>query len=205
MTGGIYCEISLSPLYDKNKIISVNKRMEEIIGKHTEPVIVDLYMYQKVCNVWHEILSKRMNDILSRWTRGGLRYYFNRTVDLTRSICFGVYYNNKLQRTYRFQGGSNEMQPIRRHRENPETRASQFLKEYKLYDKHGYALVIAATMPYAVQQEAGNGYAVLEWVMNDLLKDVYKFNGDKAISSERGSLASPKYGYIFESTGSRGV
>ena len=208
MIGGIYCEAYLGEFYKTDTLESVNRRTMELFGAPALPS--DKTLRESITDTWYTKISRRMGRILSSWRVPGNRGYYNRTVDLTRSICLGIYYRGKLRRMYRFTGGKSEKKPWEanewqqelkpsvisrlsnlgktRH-PDPAARSQAFLRQYQLIYKRGFSIVIAATMPYAVKLEKGMGINVLNSVINRMLQDVYKFkDGDKAII----------YGYVFE-------
>lgn len=222
MIGGIYCEASLGPIYDNGKLMSVRQGMQRLFGeKNLIPRGEDLN--EQIINYWYNDISRRMGKILSSWKNPTNRGFYNRTVDLTRSICLGVYHNGSLKRMYRFTGGHREMGMFNssgnasdmgtfrmelvsydKH-PNPATRATQFLKEYDLLTKKGFTVVIAATMPYAVRLEyngnkagsktnySGYNLPVLKDVVNRMLAAVYDF--------KKNNTGGVFYGYVFETGG----
>ena len=222
MIGGIYCEASLGPIYDNGVLMSVRQGMQRLFGeKNIVPKGETLN--EQIINYWYNDISRRMGRILSSWKNPTNRGYYNRTVDLTRSICLGVYHNGKLKRMYRFTGGHREMGMFDssgnasdmstfrmelvsydKH-PSPAARAIQFLKEYELIYRNDFTVVIAATMPYAVRLEYnGNGAGsqtgykgynlpVLKDVVNRMLAAVYDFKKDN-----KGGVM---YGYVFETGG----
>lgn len=215
MTGGIYCEVPLGPIYKEGTIVSIHEHMKNLFGS-SKGVPDNKTITDWIIDTWYTNVSRKMGRILSSWKVPGNRGYYNRTVDLTRSFCMGVYKNGKLRKMYRFTGGSKEketfepsdqgtspsMGDLKRmswlaHRRHPDPaeRAESFLKGYDLVHKTGYAVVIAATMPYAVRLEAGYRLPVLSMVINRMTATLDEFNG-----SSKGI-----YGYIFESTGDYGI
>lgn len=220
MIGGIYCEASLGPIYDNGTLMSVRKGMQRLFGENNIIPNGDT-LNEQIVNYWYKDVSTKMSKILSSWKPPTNRGYYNRTADLTRSICLGVYHNGNLKRMYRFTGGSKHekytqsengsgssdkdtihMQYIGATRHpDPAARAKQFLESYDLIHKKDFALVIAATMPYAVRLEYGGrkgdntgGYAlpVLKLVVNRMLSGVYDFK-----KRDSGVF----YGYVFETGG----
>lgn len=214
MTGGIYCEVPLGPIFQEGKIVSIHEHMKTFFGT-SKGVPDNKTITDWIIDTWYNNVSRKMGRILSSWRVPGNRGYYNRTVDLTRSFCMGVYKNGKLRKKYRFTGGSREKEALeasdmgtspskgdmkrlswlgaRRH-PDPADRAESFLKDYDLVHKSGYAVVIAATMPYAVRLEIGYQLPVLGMVINRITSTLDEFNGgSKGI-----------YGYIFESTGGYG-
>lgn len=209
MTGGIYCEVPLRG-YNERTLGSVKSRMLDLFGTTNGfPTTEDFNI--EVINYWYKKVSKKMASILSSWKVPGNRGYYNRTVDLTRSICLGIYFNGKLRKMYRFTGGHSELTPytpsdygsmpskstaiklnylgMTRH-PDPAIRAQQFLDGYNLINTKGFVLVVAATMPYAVKLEITLRLPVLSMVINRILQPVYEFGSGR-----------PFYGYIFEKTG----
>ncbi len=212
MIGGIYCEATLGPVFDNGKLMSAQQKMQKLFNASPKSFRGDT-MNEAIVNYWYTNVSRKMAKILSSWKPPTNRGYYNRTVDLTRSICLGIYHNGKLKRAYRFTGGHSEkgaLQPSdlgsepsvddtarmswlgRTRHPDPAQRAKQFLEDYDVMYKSGFSIVIAATMPYAVKLEKGLYIPVLSMVVNRMLADVYQFK-----SRESGVL----YGYIFESTG----
>ena len=196
MTGGIYCESYIGRVYDEGKFESIHERMNRLFGSSLG-LPSNKTLTQQVIDAWYNIVSRKMGRVLSSWSAPGNRGFKNRTVDLTRSICMGVYKDGKLRRMYRFTGGSSEESPTGRERHpDPDSRAQQFLNDYDLVHKRDYAIVIAATMPYAVRLEAEYGYNVLYDVINRIISSIEEYSGGKSKSL---------YGYIFESTGEYGA
>ena len=221
MIGGIYCESSLGPIYKEKTLESVRHKFQRLVGTG-EIVPKGDTLNEQIVNHFYDKISRKMGRILSSWRPPTNRGYYNRTVDLTRSICLGIYHNGDLKRMYRFQGGSREKgmaessdlgsnssvvstlrMEIRaqNHHPDPAARAKQFLEEYELIYKKDFTVVIAATMPYAVRLEYGGmkgdntgGYAlpVLKLVINRMMSEVYDFK-------ERSS--GTVYGYVFETGG----
>lgn len=221
MIGGIYCEASLGPIFDNGVIMSVRQGMQRLFGEK-EIIPRGETLSEQIINYWYEDVSKRMSKILSSWKVPTNRGYYNRTSDLTRSICLGVYHNGKLKRTYRFTGGQQhekytqsemgsgtsygdtvhlQYMGATKH-PNPAARAREFLEGYDLIHKKDFTVVIAATMPYAVRLEYsgqfGNnsgGYAlpVLRLVVNRMLSGIYDF--------KKGNKSGVFYGYVFENGG----
>ena len=220
MIGGIYCEASLGPIYDKGRLMSVRQGMQRLFG---EKYIVPRgeTLNEQIIDYWYKDVSRRMSKILSSWKVPTNRGYYNRTADLTRSICLGIYHKGKLKRMYRFTGGSQHekytqsdqgvgsstkdtihMQYMGSTRHpDPAARAREFLESYDVLYRNDFSVVIAATMPYAVRLEYGGrvgdntgGYAlpVLKLVVNRMLAGVYDFK-----SRESGTV----YGYVFETGG----
>lgn len=174
MTGGIYCEVTLGTIYEERLLGRVNDRMRSLFGASLPGVLAKSgSLTQAIIDHWYTDVSRKMGRILSSWTVPGNRGYYNRTVDLTRSICLGVYYRGKLRKMYRFTGGHRELSAfsssdngtgtsekssfrlwaLSRNHPDPAARAASFLQSFKLTYKTGYTLVIAATMPYAVRLE----------------------------------------------------
>jgi hypothetical protein len=221
MIGGIYCEAALGPIYDNGKLMSVRQGMRQLFEeKNLTPRGETLN--EQIINYWYEEVSTRMSKILSSWKAPRNREFFNRTTDLTRSICLGVYYNGKLRRMYRFNGGHREKMPMEPSNDatvsdtirmeelsiyhpDPASRAKQFLEEYDLIHKKDFTVVIAATMPYAVRLEkaggvgkdgkrySGYGLHVLKDVVNRMLAGVYNF--------KKQNFGGVLYGYVFETGG----
>lgn len=222
MIGGIYCEASLGPVYDNGVLMSVRQGMQRLFGANLEGLRGET-INDKIINYWYNDVSRKMSKILSSWKPPTNRGYYNRTVDLTRSICLGVYHNGSLKRMYRFEGGSRErgmadasdlgsnssvVSTLRmevraqNHHPDPASRAKAFLESYDLIHRKDFTVVIAATMPYAVRLEYsgqfGNnsgGYAlpVLRLVVNRMLSGIYDF--------KKGNKGGVFYGYVFENGG----
>lgn len=219
MIGGIYCEATLGFIVDNGLILSVRQGMKNLFGDKDIIPKGDTFNEQ-IINYWYNDISKKMGKILSSWKYPTNRGYFNRTVDLTRSICLGIYYNGKLKRMYRFTGGKRERTAFspsenasvkdtirmedysRTSHPNPASRAKEFLDKYETIGKKGFSIVIAATMPYAVRLEhngsiggiyRGYNIPVLKHVVNRMLASVYDFKKE--------NKSGVFYGYVFESTG----
>lgn len=221
MIGGIYCEAALGPIYDEGKLESVRQKFKRLIGT-SEILPKGKTLNEQIINHFYDDVSKRMGKILSSWSPPTNRGYYNRTVDLTRSICLGVYHNGNLMRMYRFTGGSRERgmsQPsdlgsnsskndtLRMEligydlHPSPADRAKKFLESYDLLHKKDFVVVIAATMPYAVRLEYNGGTGtykgynipVLKLVVNRMLSGVYNF--------KKGNTGGVMYGYVFETGG----
>ena len=220
MIGGIYCESSLGPIYSEGRLESVRQKFQRLLGQG-EFVPKGETLNSQIINHFYSAVSKKMSQVLSSWKPPTNRGYYNRTADLTRSICLGVYLNGKLRKMYRFTGGQRNEKMTQsdqgvgsstkdtihmqymgytRH-PDPAARAKEFLESYDLIYKNGFTVVIAATMPYAVRLEYGGevgdntgGYAipVLKLVINRMLSAVYDF---------KGRSSGTVYGYVFESTG----
>lgn len=193
MTGGIYCEVHLTS-FDKQTLTNVRQKMQQLFAAgHLIPRGDSLT--QQIINYWYNNVSRKMGRILSSWSVPTNRGYYNRTVDLTRSICLGVYSNGKLRRMYRFSGGRSEALPrttSKRHHPVPAERAESFLSEYQLVHAKGFSIVIAATMPYAVRLEKEYSRPVLLGVISRIIKSIQEF-----ATQDKDQI----YGYIFESTG----
>lgn len=197
MTSGIYCEVPLGTIYEEKVLGRVHSRMRKLIGTSAGVPTQDS-LTQTIVNYWYNKVSRRMSKILSSWKPPANRGFYNRTVDLTRSICLGIYYRGKIRRTYRFTGGSSEKTPWQNGEKHPDpaARAQAFLNDYELLYKTGFSIVIAATMPYAVILESKKNIPVLSMVVNRMLTEVYEFKQSAALSDMLKS--SPIYGYIFE-------
>ena len=213
MIGGIYCEAGIGTVFDEGLLISVRERMKQIFNSTGKLPKGDT-LNEQITNYWYTAISRRMGRVLSSWRPPTNRGYYNRTVDLTRSICLGVYYNGTLKRMYRFTGGHSEkgaLEPSdlgtmpsqttmkrlswlgRRRHPDPASRAQTFLTQYNLVYKKGFSIVIAATMPYAVRLEKTYRLMVLNSVINRLLADVYEY--------KKGGGYGVVYGYVFETGG----
>lgn len=224
MIGGIYCEVSFGPIYDKGTLVSVRQQMQQLFGEKNI-IPKGETINKQIINYWYSDISKRMGKILSSWKPPTNRGYYNRTVDLTRSICLGVYHNGKVKRMYRFTGGHRELPAFQssdlgsgtsyweslrlgklstRH-PNPAERAQRFLEGYDLIHKSGFSLVIAATMPYAVRLEYNgaskdsqtnySGYNI------PVLKDVINRMLTGVYDFKGGNKNGVYYGYVFETGG----
>lgn len=204
MIGGIYCEAGLGPIYDNGTLLSVRQNFKQLFGSG-DIIPKGETLNEQIINYWYNTISRKMGRILSSWSYGHGRGYKNRTIDLTRSICLGIYYRGRLRRMYRFSGGSSEAEATGREKHpDPSARAKKFLESYDLINKNDFSIVIAATMPYAVRLEyngigkksktdyAGYNLPVLKDVVNRMLTSVYDFKG-----SDRGVF----YGYVFETGG----
>ena len=219
MTGGIYCEVPIGTIYEEKVLGSVHKRMRDLIGT-SNGLPEHVSMTQAIVDYWYGKVSRRMSKVLSSYKAPSSKDWYNRTVDLLRSFCMGVYYRGKLRRMYRFSGGSPEAgttkvsefgtTPTTReqhrisnlafHHPDPAQRAQKFLQEYDVLYRTGFTIVIAATMPYAVVLEKKYYLHVLNPVANRIVRDVYEFKQSAAFAQLVNS--QPIYGYIFESTGS---
>lgn len=225
MIGGIYCEASLGPIYDNGVLLSVRQRMQRLFGvKNVVPKGDTLN--EQIINYWYSDISKKMSKILSSWKVPVNRGYYNRTVDLTRSICLGVYHNGKLKRMYRFTGGNREkgmadasewgsnssvISTLRmeilaqNHHPDPAARAKQFLEEYDLIYKKDFSIVIAATMPYAVRLEyngVGNGSKTNYGGYGiPVIRDVVNRMLVSVYDFKKQNTGGVYYGYVFETGG----
>jgi len=207
MIGGIYCEAGLGPIYSEKTLMSVKQKFNKLVGLG-EIVPKGDTLNEQIINHFYNKISRKMGRVLSSWSYPSNRGYNNRTVDLTRSICMGIYHRGRLKRMYRFTGGSSEESPTGKERHpDPASRAKKFLEEYDLINKNDFSVVIAATMPYAVRLEKdvwasvvgkdgktyyGYDMPVLSLIINRLMADIYDFK-----ESDRGIF----YGYIFETGG----
>lgn len=225
MIGGIYCEASLGPIYDKGVLMSVRQGMQRLFGeKNIVPKGETLN--EQIINYWYTDTSKRMSKILSSWKPPTNREFYNRTADLTRSICLGIYHNGNLKRMYRFTGGQTHekytasdlgadsstadtihMQYLGASRHpDPASRAKQFLEEYDLQHRKDFVVVIAATMPYAVRLEAtgsavGRDGRTYSGYGLHVLKSVINRMLAAVYDFKKENLGGVIYGYVFESTG----
>lgn len=209
MIGGIYCEVPIGTIVEEKIVISVNTRMRQLIG---EKLVDNVSLTQQIIDYWYEKMSKEMRSVLLTWKVPTDRFFYNRTIDLTRSICVGVYKDGKLRRMYRFNEGVSEKRPNESnewgsgisgatagrlsqlgssHHPDPAKRAEQFLSEYDLIHKKNYAVVVAATMPYAVWLEKKLAMPVLSLVINRILKPVYAYSAKTPFNAF--------YGYIISS------
>lgn len=223
MIGGIYCEASLGPIYDNGKLMSVRQGMQQLFGSGVAKPKGET-LNEQIINYWYNDVSRKMSKILSSWKPPTNRGYYNRTVDLTRSICLGVYLNGKLKRSYRFTGGSREKYTmsdfgsgtsdkdnirlqylgLTKH-PDPAARAKQFLEEYDLIYKKDFSVVIAATMPYAVRLEYNGlgknpqtnyaGYNI------PVLKNVVNRMLAGVYDFKKQNTGGVFYGYVFETGG----
>jgi hypothetical protein len=209
MIGGIYCESNLGPIYQEKTLLSARQKFKKLIG--TGDILPKgESINEQIINYFYDDVSRRMSKILNSWTPPVNRGYYNRTVDLTRSICLGVYNKGVLRRMYRFTGGRRErglftpsdlgtntsssatyrMEMLgKSNHPDPAERAQQFLKEYDPYYGKDFSLVIAATMPYAARLEIGYRLPVLKLVVDRMLAGVYDFK-----KRESGVY----YGYVFD-------
>lgn len=212
MIGGIYCEANIGTVFKDGQIISIKQQLKKLFGDDSMmPSGKELSDF--VVNYFYNDISGKMAKVLSSWQPPTNRGYYNRTVDLTRSICLGVYHNGALKRMYRFTGGHRErglFQPSdlgtntspsatyrmeilsKMNHPDPAERAYAFLQDYDLFYKSGFSFVIAATMPYAVRLEVGYSLPVLKLVVNRMLTGLYEFKGNSN---------KVLYGYVFESSG----
>ena len=207
MIGGIYCEAGLGPIYSEKTLMSVKQKFNKLVG-FGEIVPKGDTLNEQIINHFYNKISRKMGRVLSSWSYPSNRGYNNRTVDLTRSICMGIYHRGKLKRMYRFTGGSSEEPTTGKERHpDPASRAKRFLESYDLINKNDFSVVIAATMPYAVRLEKdvlssvvgkdgktyyGYDMPVLSLIINRLMADIYDFK-------ERDSGIF--YGYVFETGG----
>ena len=225
MIGGIYCEASLGPIYNNGTLLSIRQGMQRLFGvKNVIPKGDTLN--EQIINYWYSDVSGKMSKILSSWKVPVNRGYYNRTVDLTRSICLGVYHNGKLKRMYRFTGGNREkgmadasdmgsnksvISTLRmeilsqKNHPDPAARAKKFLEEYDLIHKKDFSVVIAATMPYAVRLEyfgIGKGsrtnYAGYGL---PVLRDVVNRMLAGVYDFKKQNTGGVYYGYVFETGG----
>ena len=208
MIGGVFCETNLGPIYEEKTLLSVRQKFKQLMGLG-EIIPQGETITQGIINHFYDDVSKRMSKILNSWTPPTNRGYYNRTVDLTRSICLGVYHKGVLRRMYRFTGGHREkglftpsdlgtntsssatyrMSMLAGKHPDPAERAEGFLKEYDPIYEKDFSLVIAATMPYAARLEVSYRLPVLKLVVDRMLQGVYNFK-----RRESGVY----YGYVFE-------
>lgn len=225
MIGGIYCESNLGPIYSENTLESVRQKFRRLVDAG-EIVPKGETLNEQIVNHFYDKISSNMGKILSSWKVPTNRQFYNRTVDLTRSICLGVYHKGKLMKMYRFSGGSREKgytEPsdmgsnssgvtsarleIRAHDHHPDpaSRARQFLQEYDVIYKNDFTVVIAATMPYAVRLETTgsvvgkNGKTYSGYGLH-VLKDV-SARMLKYVFDFKNRTSGTFYGYVFESSG----
>lgn len=230
MTSGIYLEIPLGEYYDDTKRYGVRENIKKIFGidaRFLRKDVLDNYIingaegHTSQYPGIYQIISRKLGRLLSSLpyddasgktvTRG----YKNRTGDLIRSSCFGIYRDGHLRRVYRFTGGKQEgMEPTEyeanigmtevdvRHlmdvsishgyHPNPAERAQSFLQGYKLQEgSRGFTVVYATTMPYAVflEKRSFAPIRVMEGIRPQL---------EAMAAPLRTSTKGTKYGYIFD-------
>ena len=224
MIGGIYCEAALGPVYTQGKLESVRQKFKRLIGTG-EIVPKGETLNEQIINHFYKTTSERMSKILSSWKPPTNRGYYNRTADLTRSICLGVYHNGNLMRMYRFTGGQQHekytssdlgtgasdadmihMQYIGMTRHpDPAARAKEFLESYDLIHKRDFVVVIAATMPYAVRLEYNGLGEKSETNYGGYNLPVLKLVINRMLSGiydfKDGNKGGVMYGYVFETGG----
>lgn len=225
MIGGIYCEASLGPIYDNGTLMSVRQGMHRLFGEKNLVPKGETFNEQ-IINYWYKDVSARMSKILSSWKVPTNRGYYNRTVDLTRSICLGVYYNGNLKRMYRFTGGSREQSMQRPSDQgtnsswistlrlelisysshpNPAARAKAFLESYDLIHKKDFSVVIAATMPYAVRLEYNGKGGCTQTNYGGYNLPVLKHVVNRMLAGvydfKKQNTNGVFYGYVFETGG----
>ena len=107
MIGGIFCESNLGAIYEEKTLMSVRQRFRQLVGNGDIVPHGDT-LTEQIVNHFYDEISQKMGKVLSSWKPPANRGYYNRTVDLTRSICLGIYNRGKLRRMYRFTGGHRE-------------------------------------------------------------------------------------------------
>lgn len=189
MTSGLFLEVPLGEYYDDKKRYGVRENVKKIFGidaRFLQKTVIDNYIingeegntaqhpgiYQIIAKKFGRLLSSLPYDDASG--KGVVRGYKNRTGDLIRSSCFGIFRDGSLRRMYRFTGGKQEgMEPneyeyaigmtevdVQRlmnvsishgYHPDPSERAQSFMNDYKLrLGNKGFTIVFATTMPYAV-------------------------------------------------------
>lgn len=209
MIGGIFCESNLGAIYEEKTLMSVRQRFKQLVGSG-DLIPRGETLTEQIVNHFYDEISQKMGKVLSSWKPPANRGYYNRTVDLTRSICLGIYNRGKLRRMYRFTGGHREKGLFtpsdlgtntsssttyrlsmlsKANHPDPAARAQQFLSEYDPIYNKDFSVVIAATMPYAARLEVGYRLPVLKLVVDRMLSGVYDFK-----RRESGVY----YGYVFD-------
>jgi hypothetical protein len=230
MTSGIYLEVPLGEYYDETKRYGARENVKKIFGidaRFLRKDVLDNYIingeegntsqhpgiYQIISRKFGRLLASLPYDDASGKTV--TRGYKNRTGDLIRSSCFGIFRNGKLRRMYRFTGGKLDgMEPteyeesigmtevdVQRlmnvsishgYHPDPSERAQSFLQGYKLKEgSRGFTLVYATTMPYAVflEKRSFAPIRVMEGIRTQL---------EAMAAPLRTSGKGTKYGYIFD-------
>ena len=231
MTSGIFLEVPLGQYYDEKLRYGVREKVKKIFGfdaRFLKRTVLDNYIingeqgntskhkgiYQTIAKSFGRLLSSLPYDDASGKTV--VRGYKNRTGDLIRSSCFGIFRDGELRRMYRFTGGKQDgMEPteyeanigmtevdVKRlmnvsishgYHPNPAERAQAFMESYKLrLGNKGFTVVFATTMPYAVmleKREKSYPIRVMSGIRAQLENMVTPLQ-----TSTKGSL----YGYIFD-------
>lgn len=210
MIGGLYIEVPFGDVYDANKQYAVRKNVQKLLGAD-KVVIKGTHITRSVNLLSHRDLDYYIIDsimyvlkvdigraFMYSQTHGPNVGYDNITADLMNSTCGAVFKDGKLSSSvYRFTKGEpnkndRDYQRLKEKHPSPETRANEFMRQYKSSSK-GFCAVIASTMPYAVRLEKGYGYSVLKASCNEIINRLL------AMRSERLSGSPSKYGYVLES------
>ncbi|MBP5681287.1 MAG: hypothetical protein J6X31_09600 [Bacteroidales bacterium] len=232
MTSGIFLEIPLGRYYDKKVCYSIRKNVKKIFGfdaRSLENEVIDDYIINgEEGNVSkhpgiYRIIAKKFGRLLASLPyddasgKSVVRGFMNRSGDLIRSFCFGVYRDGELRRMYRFTGGKldgwepTEMEyaigmknaDVYRlekvsiehgYHPDPAERAQSFLQQYRLLSGHtGFTVVFAVTMPYAVMLErTGDVKRYSIQVMEGIKAQLVNMT-----SSLRTSKKDYHYGYVI--------
>lgn len=229
MTSGIFLEVNLGQYYDESRRYAARNNIRKIFGINANILkkdVLDNYIisgeegnrashpgiYQIIANKFGKLLSNLPYDDASGKTV--VRGFMNRSGDLIRSFCFGIYRDGMLRRMYRFTGGKQdgwtpteveysigmdnedvyrlEMTSIEHgYHPDPAERAKNFLEQYKvMLGKKGFSVVFAATMPYAtfLEKRKIGMIRVMEGIKPQLLN---------MTAPLRTSTKDYYYGYIF--------
>ena len=218
MIGGIYCEIPVGILFKDTKRYARRTKLNKLFGVKMDifrPEAVNDFIINggydangnKVDGLY-QIVQRKLGRIMSSAKVPANKGYYNRTVDLMRSTCAGVYHNGELKRMYRFTGGHSELGAVtasdmgtspssksvarmswlgRTKHPDPAQRAQMFLDGYKLKEPVGFTVVIASTMPYAVRLEYEYRRSVLKALYPRFVAMLTDFKPQNI-----------HYGYVFE-------
>lgn len=230
MTSGIVLEIPLGQYYDDKARYGTRTNIKKIFGidaRFLKKDVLDNYIISgETGNTSshpgiYQIIAKKFGRLLSSLPyddatgKAVVRGYKNRTGDLIRSSCFGIFRDGQLRRMYRFTGGKQEgMEPteyeesigmtevdvqrllnvsiMHGYHPNPSERAESFMKGYKLrLGNYGFTVVFAVTMPYAVMLEKRSFYPIR--VMEGIRPQL-----ENMVAPLQTSTKKSLYDYIFD-------
>lgn len=204
MIGGIFLEIPFGSIYHVETLSRVRTNINRLFGfrdKYFTKGNWDRRIVNRMFNIAKTSVSKHRGDVI--------REHLSRSGDLIRSTAMGVFLDGKWDgNLYRFNGGPDheaEPLPFTKHPDK-DSRATQFMSQYKPSVASRFTVVIAVTMPYAVRVEYAAGYvkydgfalAVLKLGINRIGNDIFR----ELPESMKGKSL---YGYIFERNGQKEI
>ena len=186
MIGGIYCEIPLGEFYDKSIADSVRWRLRKYLG-----VTIKGMTNQELDDTIADTIYNYVDSVFNQ--RRGITYQ-DKTYALAQSHGFAIFQDGEWERRKRKENFGKPQEP-RKDGVSGSTRFYQFVNEYEPLTKKGWMVLLLASTPYATRLEVDYGRKVLMQMTNSLASIIRGKYGRKG--------SEMKYGYIFETTGSR--